>query len=71
MPSDRRAFLCSGEQFILSAQKSFVYAKKHDIQVIKRHRDEKNQKSFKKHFTNVRILGIIDRQSGRRAETEH
>ena len=46
-------------------------AKKRDIQVIKRHRDEKNQKSFKKHFTNVRILGIIDRQSGRRAETEH
>ena len=71
MPSDRRAFLCSGEQFILSAQKSFVYAKKHDIQGIKHYRDEKNQKIFKKHFTNAVILGIIDRQSARRAETEH
>ena len=31
----------------------------------------KNQKIFKKHFTSTDILGIIDRQSGRRAETEH
>ena len=29
------------------------------------------KKTFKKVFTNVPILGIIDRQSGRRAETEH
>ena len=41
------------------------------MQGIKYHREEKNQKSFKKHFTNAVILGIIDRQSGRRAETEH
>jgi hypothetical protein len=27
-------FYCSGEQFISSVQKSFVYAKKHDIQGI-------------------------------------
>ena len=32
---------------------------------------QKIKKTFKKVFTNVPILGIIDRQSGRRAETEH
>ena len=32
----------------------------------------KNIKKYsKKHFTSTGILGIIDRQSGRRAETEH
>ena len=33
--------------------------------------NKKIKKTFKKVFTNVSILGIIDRQSGRRAETEH
>ena len=33
--------------------------------------NEKNKKTFKKVFTSVPILGTIDRQSGRRAETEH
>ena len=32
---------------------------------------EELTKKFKKHFTSTGILGIIDRQSGRRAETEH
>ena len=41
-----------------------IRAKKRDIK-------ENKQKMSKKHFTNAVILGIIDRQSGRRAETEH
>ena len=63
--------MCSGERLTSSAQKSFGYAKKYDIHGIKRYRDKKIKKYSKKHFTSAVILGIIDRQSERRAETEH
>ena len=40
--------MCSGERLTSSIQKSFGYAKKCDIQGIKRHRDKKIKKIFKK-----------------------
>jgi len=45
--------------------------KKHSGYQLKIRMHRKLLKKFKKHFTSSDILGIIDRQSGRRAETEH